>query len=141
MIPLTTPVFTKEMESAAIETLNNEMFVAGESVNKFEEEFSRYIGTDYAITVNSGSSALLLTFNALDLKAGEKFAAPSATFIATFNGPTLLGGLPVFCEIGQDYLLSKESLLAVQQKNDLKYAIPVHLYGHPCKMDELLETG
>ena len=60
MISLTTPTFTKEMEEAAINTLNNEMLVGGESVNKFEDEFAHFIGTDYAPAVNSGSSALLL---------------------------------------------------------------------------------
>ena len=59
------PTFTKDMEEAAVNALHNEMLVGGESVNKFEDEFARYIGTDYAAAVNSGSSALLLTFYSL----------------------------------------------------------------------------
>ena len=49
---------TDEMKNAATEALQNEKFIFGESVFKFEEEFAKYIGTKYAVSVNSGSSAL-----------------------------------------------------------------------------------
>jgi perosamine synthetase len=138
LISLTTPTFNKEMEDAAINTLNNEMLVGGESVNKFEDEFAHFIGTDYAAAVNSGSSALLLAFYSLGIKPREKVIAPSATFIATINGPSILGGIPVFCEIGNDYVISLKSLeWAVKKNDDAKYIIPVHLYGHPCDMDAI----
>jgi perosamine synthetase len=138
LIPLTIPAFTKEMEEAAIDTLNNDMLVGGESVRKFEDDFARYIGTDYAVAVNSGSSALLLTFYSLGIKPSEKVVAPSATFVATINGCSLLGGIPVFCEIGEDYLISLKSLeQAIKSNNDVKYVVPVHLYGHPCDMDAI----
>ena len=126
------------MEEAAVNALHNEMLVGGESVNKFEDEFARYIGTDYAAAVNSGSSALLLTFYSLGIKPREKVVAPSATFIATINGPSILGGLPVFCEIGDDYVMSSKSLeRTIKRNDDVKYIIPVHLYGHPCDMDAI----
>jgi perosamine synthetase len=132
------PTFTKDMEEAAINALHNEMLVGGESVNKFEDEFARYIGTDYAAAVNSGSSALLLTFYSLGIKPREKVVAPSATFVATINGPSILGGLPIFCEIGDDYVMSSKSLeRAIKKNDDVKYIIPVHLYGHPCDMDAI----
>jgi perosamine synthetase len=132
------PMFTKEMEEAALNALHNEMLVGGESVNEFEDEFARYIGTDYAAAVNSGSSALLLTFYSLGIKPREKVIAPSATFIATINGPSILGGIPIFCEIGDDYVISLKSLeQAVKSDDDAKYIIPVHLYGHPCDMDDI----
>jgi perosamine synthetase len=138
LIPLTIPAFTKDMEEAAINTLNNDMLVGGESVHEFEDEFARHIGTDYALAVNSGSSALLLTFHSLGIKPRDKVVAPSATFVATINGPSILGGIPVFCEIGDDYVMSLKSLeQAIKRNVDAKYIIPVHLYGHPCDMDPI----
>lgn len=137
-IPLTRPTLTKDMEEAVINVLNNEKLVDGESVYKFEEEFAQYIGTDYAIAVNSGSSALLLTFYAFNIK-GERFIAPSATFIATLNGPTLLGGIPIFSEIGNDYTISVESASSLYRKYGAKYVIPVHLYGQPADIDGIKE--
>ena len=66
-IPFFIQEFTQEMEEAAIHALRNESFVGGESVSKFEEEFAQYTGTKYAVSVNSGNSALQLSLMALDI--------------------------------------------------------------------------
>lgn len=128
------------MKQSAIHALDNEMLVGGESVSKFEEEFAKYIGTDYAVSTNSGSSALLLTFSALGTKVRDRIIAPSATFIATVNGACLLGAEPVFCEIGPDYVISPHHLEKLLQKNEAKFIIPVHLYGRPCDMSSIEDT-
>jgi dTDP-4-amino-4,6-dideoxygalactose transaminase len=134
------PVLSKEMKKSAIDVLNNEMLVGGESVIKFEEDFAKYVGTDYAISTNSGSSALLLTFYALNTKIGDKVVTPSATFIATVNGACLLGAKPLFCEIGPNYVISSEQLEKILNKNEVKFVIPVHLYGRPCDMSSIRDT-
>jgi len=137
LIPLTVPVMTKEMKDAAIHVLENEMMVGGESVLKFEESFGKYIGTDYAVSTNSGSSALLLAFDAINTKNGDKVVVPSATFIATINGACLLGAEPLFCEIGDNYVISPYQVESILSKNKVKCVIPVHLYGHPCNMSSI----
>jgi dTDP-4-amino-4,6-dideoxygalactose transaminase len=129
------------MQDAAINALNNEKMVGGESVNKFEEEFAKYIGTDYAVSLNSGSSGILLTFYSLRIQPGNRVIAPSATFIATLNGPCLLGAIPVFCEIGNDYVISTQALRKILKTMKCKFIIPVHLYGHPCNMHEIMEIA
>ena len=55
VIPPANPVFTKEMEEAAIHALRNERFILGESVDKFEEDFAKYVGTKFAVSVSSVS--------------------------------------------------------------------------------------
>jgi dTDP-4-amino-4,6-dideoxygalactose transaminase len=135
------PVINKEMKKAAIQVLENEMLVGGESVLKFEEDFAKYIGTDYAISTNSGSSALLLAFNAIDTKNGDNIVAPSATFVATVNGACILEAKPIFCEIGHDYVISSEQIEIILNKNEVKCIIPVHLYGHPCDMSSIKDTA
>lgn len=57
-IPLAKPIFSKEMEMAAVDALRNERFVLGESVLKFEEEFAKYCGVDFAVSTSSGTAAL-----------------------------------------------------------------------------------
>jgi len=141
LIPLTVPVMTKEMKEAAVHALENEMLVGGESVLKFEEDFAKYIGTDYAVSTNSGSSALLLAFNGINTKNGDNVVAPSATFIATINGACILGAKPLFCEIDNDYVISPEQLESILNKNEVKCVIPVHLYGHPCDMSSIKDTA
>jgi len=135
------PVLNKEMKETAANVLENEMLVGGESVVKFEEVFAKYVGTDYAISTNSGSSALLLVFYAINLNSGDKVVAPSATFIATLNGACLLGASPLFCEIGSDYVISSEQLEKILNKGQVKCVVPVHLYGHPCDMSSILDIA
>ena len=67
-IPSFISEITDEMVDAAVSAFQNEKFILGESVFKFEEEFARYIGTKYAIAVNSGSSAIQLALISLGLK-------------------------------------------------------------------------
>jgi perosamine synthetase len=134
-------MMTKEMKDAAIHVLENDKMVGGESVLKFEEDFAKYVGTDYAISTNSGSSALLLAFYAINTKHGDTVVAPSATFIATVNGACILGAKPLFCEIGYDYVVSPNQIENILNKNDVKCVIPVHLYGHPCNMSSIVETA
>ena len=129
------------MKNSAVYALDNEMMVGGESVNRFEESFAKYIGTDYAVSTNSGSSALLLTFYAINTKKGDKVVSPSATFIATINGACLLGARPLFCEIGKDYVISTDQLEKILHKNKVKCVIPVHLYGHSCNMSSIIEIA
>ena len=57
-VPFFVPEFTEEMKNAAVNAFQNEKFVMGESVYKFEEEFAKYIGTKFATSVNSGNAAL-----------------------------------------------------------------------------------
>jgi perosamine synthetase len=135
------PVINKEMKETAVHVLENEMLVGGESVIKFEEVFAKYVGTDYAVSTNSGSSALLLAFYAINVTIGDKVVAPSATFIATVNGACLLGAKPFFCEIGPDYVILTEYLEKMLNKGEIKCVIPVHLYGHPCDMTSILDIA
>jgi perosamine synthetase len=67
-IPLAKPIFDEEMKKAALDALENERFVMGESVYKFEEEFAKYCGTDYAVSVSSGTQALQFSLMAVEIK-------------------------------------------------------------------------
>ncbi|MGA2462610.1 MAG: DegT/DnrJ/EryC1/StrS family aminotransferase [Candidatus Bathyarchaeia archaeon] len=62
-IPLAKSVFDEEMKEAAVHALQNERFVLGESVYKFEEEFARYCGTKIAVSTASGTAALVLSWS------------------------------------------------------------------------------
>lgn len=98
-IPLAKPVFDKEMEDAAIFALQNERFVLGESVFKFEEEFARYCNVKYAIATSSGTSALQLSLIALGVKRGDSAVTTPASFVATANCISYVNAKPVFADI------------------------------------------
>tara|TARA_B100001123_G_scaffold324834_1_gene365023 strand:- start:3123 stop:4142 length:1020 start_codon:yes stop_codon:yes gene_type:complete len=121
------------MEEAAIHALRNESFVGGESVSKFEEEFAQYIGTKYAVSVNSGNSALQISLMALGIGNKSKVITPTNSFIASANCIRMTNAKPILTDIdmkdgGIDLSNNKDSVNAI---------IPVHIYGNPCNFDSV----
>lgn len=140
-IPLAKPVFTKEMEKAAVDALSHEFFVSGESVRKFEEEFAHYCGVDYAVSVNSGTDALQIALLALEVMNGQKVVTTPASFIATANVILHVGCKPLFADIDlETYTLSPEQVERTVGKG-VQAVIPVHLYGYPADMDSINEVA
>ena len=134
------PVFTKEMEEAAIHALRNEKFILGESVVKFEEEFARYCNSDYAVSVSSGTNALHLALLSAGVKRNDEIITPASSYIATANSIIHANGTPVFCDINDSYLINVEQIKK-SITNKTKGILPVHLYGHPADMDEINDNA
>jgi len=132
-IPFFVQEFTNEMEEAAIDALRNESFVNGESVSKFEEEFARYIGTKYAVSVNSGNSALQISLMALDISTDSKVATPTNSFIASANCIRMTNAQPILTDI--DTRDGGIDVSSITEKVDA--IIPVHIYGNPCDFDSV----
>jgi len=132
-IPFFVQEFTNEMEEAAIDALRNESFVSGESVSKFEEQFARYIGTKYAVSVNSGNSALQLSLMALDISNNSKVATPTNSFIASANCIRMTNARPILTDI--DVRDGGIDIGSITEKVDA--VIPVHIYGNPCDFDSV----
>ncbi len=138
-VPFASPVMTKEMIDAAANALRNERLLLGESVFKFEDMFAKMCGTDHAISVNSGTTALQMVLLAKGMRPGDKVATSSLSFIATTNAFVPFGGVPVFSEVIENEYTLDPSKLKLDPKT--KAIIPVHLYGHPCRMDEINEAA
>ena len=133
MIPFFVPEFTKDMENAAVDALKNETSVMGESVVKFEEEFARYIGTKYAISVNSGNSALQLSLLSLNIAEESKVITSTNSFIASANCILMTGSKPILCDINYD-----DGNMDIKSTNEKPDAIiPVHIYGNPCDLESI----
>ncbi|MDI6655383.1 MAG: DegT/DnrJ/EryC1/StrS family aminotransferase [Candidatus Hydrothermarchaeota archaeon] len=135
-IPLVKQNFTKEMKEAAIYALENERFVLGESVFKFEEKFARYCSTKHALAVSSGTAALHLSLIAFELKKNEKVVTTPMSFTATANAVVHAGGVPVFADIEEDTGNIDAGKIIT---NGVRGIMPVHLYGQPCEMEEIIE--
>ena len=132
-IPFFVQEFTDEMEEEAVHALRNESFVGGESVSKFEEEFARYTGTKYAVSVNSGNSALQLSLMALDIGNKSKVITPTNSFIASANCIRMTNAEPILTDIDM-----KDGGIDLANNNDVVNAIiPVHIYGNPCNFDSV----
>jgi perosamine synthetase len=136
-IPLGKPIFDKEMEAAAVDSLQNEHFVLGESVYKFEEEFAKYCDTDYAVSVSSGTEALHLSLLASGLKPGRQVITTPASFVATANAVVHAQGQPIFADVDLETYTVDPRRVAEAATSKSSAIIPVHLYGHPANMDSI----
>ena len=98
-IPFFVQEFTEEMKDAAIHAFQNESFVGGESVSKFEEEFAEYTGTKYAVSVNSGNSALQISLMSVGISKKSKVVTPTNSFIASANCIRMTNAIPILSDI------------------------------------------
>ncbi len=135
------PIIDNEMVKAAVRALENEKLVLGESVYKFEEEFAAYCGTKQAVSTASGTAALQIALEATGRVPRHEVLTTPFSFIATANVVIHTGGTPVFADVeGHGFNLSSEKARQ-SLTNKTSAIIPVHLYGHPCAMDEFREIA
>ncbi|MFW6030285.1 MAG: DegT/DnrJ/EryC1/StrS family aminotransferase, partial [Halanaerobiales bacterium] len=130
-----------EIQEAINDVLESTQYIMGEHVYKLEEEIAEYTNTDYAIGVASGTDALLLSLDALDIGPGDEVIVPTFTFFATAGVVSRLGATPVFADIDPvTYNIDPED---VEKKitNKTKAIIPVHLYGQPEEMDKIMDMA
>jgi len=140
-IPLGKPVFDEEMKEAAISALQNERFVHGESVFKFEEEFAKYCGARYAVSTSSGTCALQFSLLALGVGQGDQVVTTPFSFVATANVALHVNASPVFADV--DLKTFNIDPRAIREKitEKTKAIVPVHLYGYPADMHSIQEIA
>jgi dTDP-4-amino-4,6-dideoxygalactose transaminase len=129
-----------EIDLAIKNVINDIAFVGGNYLKEFEESFSNYIGTKFCIGVGNGTDALEIALWSLDLPSGSEVIVPANSFIATSEAVTRNNLKVIFADVGEDYLLSEDSIKSVITKNT-KAIIPVHLYGQPCDMDMIINIA
>ena len=130
-----------EIDEAIQSVIENSAFIGGEYVAQFEDNFSNYVGTDYCIGVGNGTDALEISIEALDMPIGSEIIVPANSFIASSEAVTRSGHKVVFVDIDtESYVVSIEDLKKrITPKT--KAIMAVHLYGHPCDMDELAKIA
>ena len=115
-----------------------ENFLGGKKIKEFEEKFSKKIGTKFGVVFNSASSALHAAVVAVGVRPEEEVIVPPLTFTSTATSSLMHNAIPVFCDVKEDtYCLDPTKIESVVSPLT-KAIIPVHLFGHPCDMDELL---
>ena len=135
-----------EINSAILRVLESGRFILGPEVEEFEKEIASYLGAKHAIGVASGTDALLLSLKALGIGPGDKVIVPSFTFFATAGVVVNAGAEPVFADIDPlTYNIDPGHVRGLLDEGGLagkvKAIIPVHLYGQPADMDELMRIA
>lgn len=132
----------EEERTAVDRVLRSGMIAQGPEVASFEEEFSsHFVRSRPAVAVNSGTSGLHLGLLAAGIGPGDEVIVPSFTFAATANSVALTGAQPVFVDIDPVSYTIDPSAVEAAVTGRTKAVLPVHLYGHPAKMNELNELA
>ena len=139
-VPFAKPVVDKEMLDAVSNALQNERLVGGESVHKFEEAFAKYCSVKHAVSLSSGTNALQMAFIALDVKGKEVQTTPFS-FIATANAVIEAGGKPTFSDASEEDYNMDPSMIKKKLTKKTTALLPVHLFGRPCQMQEIMEIA
>jgi len=111
----------------------------GKYVNLFENRFSSYVGSDFAIGVPNGTIALHLALLGLEIGPGDEVIVPTLTYIASVNSITYTGAKPVFVDSEKSTWQMDPEDVKKKLTSKTKAILCVHLYGHPCEMDLLSE--
>ena len=127
---------TGEAELAAVaDVLETGMLTQGPVVAAFEEELARATGSRHALAVSSGTAALHLAVLALGLDPGDEVVVPAYTFPATANVLALSGLKPALVDVDPVTMNIDPAQIAVGPRT--KAILPVHLFGRPCRIEEL----
>ena len=116
---------TEEDIQAVVETLQSDYLTQGPKITEFEQVFARYVGAQYAVSVNNATAGLHLAASALGVKSGDKVVVTPMTFAASANCIRYCGGEVVFCDIDpQTYLM----------EGTFQGIVPVDFAGYPHQM-------
>ncbi len=141
MIPVSRPSIGREELEEVGKVFETGWLGLGSVVKEFEEEVKKFIGAEYVVAVNTGTSALHLALEAIGVGRGDEVLLPSLTFVATAQAVTMLGAKPVFCDVRDGDLNIDPEDIRKKITDKTKAIIPVHYRGQPCEMDEILEIA
>jgi len=155
-IPLHEPRFVGN-EKKYLNDCIDSTFVSsvGKYVDELEKKFASYVGSRYAIATVNGTAALHISLLLADVQENDEVITQPLTFIATCNAISYIKAKPIFVDVDLDTLgLSPKSLKSFLEENCefienkcinkttgkiIKACVPMHTFGHPCKIDEIKE--
>lgn len=125
-----TDVFTRVLRSGR--------FILGEEVEAFESESAALVGANHAVSMSSGTDALLAAFMALGIGPGDEVICPAFTFFATAGCISRTGATPVFCDVDAAGFNIDPASAAERITPRTKAIVPVHLFGQSANLHEIL---
>ena len=127
-----------ELREVFARVLRDSSFVLGPEVQRFEQEFAAYCGTEHCIAVNTGTAALHLVLASMGIGPGDEIITVPHTFIATAEAITACGATPVFVDIDPVSFCMDPARLEAAITRRTRAIIPVHIYGQMADMNPIL---
>ncbi len=141
-IPVYEPVLGGNEKKYVLDCLESGWISSlGKYVTDFEQKFSAYCGKKFGVSVANGTAALHVALLALGIKKGDEVIVPDFTFVATANAVSYCGAKPVFVDSEKDTWNIDPSKIEEKISKKTKAIIPVHLFGHPCNMDPIMDIA
>lgn len=139
MIKLSAPYISRAEKKSVMDTLNTGYIAGGPKTKQFEEKFSRFTGTKFAVATANGTAALHTALKCLGIKEKDTVITTPFSFIATSNSILYCGAKPIFCDISPEtFNISPEEIKKALKKNSsVKAILCVHLFGLPCNIEEV----
>jgi len=135
------PALQDEIRDSVERVIQSSQFVLGNEVRAFEQEWAAYCGARFCVGVGNGLDALQLCLIAAGVERGDEVLVPSSTFIATWFAVSNIGAVPVGLPVREDGRNIDVSQIARFITPKTKAIVPVHLYGQPADIDEILEIS
>jgi perosamine synthetase len=156
-VPLHEPTFNdKEVEYVTDCVKTGWVSSVGAYVNRFEEDLAKFVGVKRAVAVVNGTAALHIALKVAGVEENDEVLMPSLTFIATANAVSYLKAIPHFVDVNENTLgvdpvkldryleqlaeMRNGDLYNKETNRRIKALVPMHTFGHPCMMDELIEV-
>jgi len=138
-IPLASPEIGEEEKRAVMSVLDSSILSIGPKINAFEERMADYANRDYAVAVNSGTSALDLILRSVGIAKGDQYITTSFSFISSSNILLFQDAVPVFADIDpKTFNIDPDSIRSIlDKKKDVKGIIAVDVFGQPCDWDSI----
>lgn len=141
IIPLSKPDISELEKNYVKEVLDSGQLSMGKKTQAFEKMFKTQFNARYAVAMNSGTSALHVAVKTLGLKAGDEVITSPYSFIASGNCLVYEGVIPVFVDIDSNTLNMDVSKIEQAITSKTKAILAVHIFGQPCKMDDILRIA
>lgn len=127
-----------EIDTAIKDCIEGGNFIKGTEVSDFETAFASYIGAEYCLGCGNGTDALEIILKSLEIGADDEVIVPALTWIATAESVNNSGAEPVFVEINPQTYTIDYTKIEEKITKRTRAIIPVHLYGYPADMNEIL---
>ena len=146
-LPFSPPSIGDEEIAEVVDTLRSDWITTGPKVKRFEQDFSRFVGAPDAFAVSSCTAALHLSLLALGVGPGDAIVTSPLTFCSGVHVIEHVGARPFFADVESDTLNldPREVRAAIAKANHAGFRVraimPVHLYGHPCDLDAMIQIA
>lgn len=141
MIPYARQWIDEEDIEAVVKVLKSDWITTGPSIEQFENAVAKYVNAEFGVAVNSGTSALDIAVQALDLPPGSEVITTPFSFIATSNAILYNNLKPVFADIDRETRNINPDEIRRKITDKTKAVIFVDYAGHPCDIDEIVDVA